>query len=227
VALFRRLRLFWKRFSPLEERLLTEVRNVIKVEARRLFDAQVAAINHVQRLPPSWGEIDFYCRPNWTRVALFPCTDEFQLAEVKFRIAGRSYKAVLSCINGHIFDFAITPGPRKVAFEPWEEGPTAVLLRDPLVAPTGKKEPESLPVQWQKFLARHSGDRPDGWVLYDETTAYRVVIDNAQYLILAERQGPQFILHRVEPTGNRLYYLKHHDDIPEPFNRELETLMGK
>jgi hypothetical protein len=133
VALFRRLSLFWKRFSPLEERLLTEVRNVIKVEARRLFDAQVAAINHVQRLPPSWGEIDFYCRPNWTRVALFPCTDEFQLA----------------------------------------------------------------------------------------------VIDNAQYLILAERQGPQFILHRVEPTGNRLYYLKHHDDIPEPFDRELETLMCK
>jgi hypothetical protein len=53
-----------------------------------------------------------------------------------------------------------------------------------------------------------------------------VVIDNDQYLILAERQGPQFILHRVH-TGNRLYYLKHHDDIPEPFDRELETLMGK
>jgi len=145
---------------------------------------------------------------------MFPCTDEFRLAQVKFRIAGRAYKATLSCINGHIFDFAITPGPKNVAFEPWEEGPAAALLRDPLLAPSGNREPERLPVQWQKFLERHSGDQTDGWVLYDETTAYRVVIDDAQYLILAEREGPQFILYRVEPSGDGLYYLKHHDGIP-------------
>jgi len=163
------LSLFWKRFTPLEEQLLSEVRKVIPVEGQPVFDAQVRAINHVQRMPLSWGEIDFYCRPNWTRVPIFPCTDEFRLAQVKFRIAGRAYKATLSCINGHIFDFAITPGPRNVAFEPWEEGPA---------------------------------------------TAYRVVIDDAQYLILAEREGPQFILYRVEPSGDGLYYLKHHDGIP-------------
>jgi len=219
------LSLFWKRFTPLEERLLSEVRKVIPVEGQPVFDDQVRAINRVQRMPPSWGEIDFYCRPNWTRVPLFPCTDEFRLAEVKFGIAGMAYKAVLHCIKGHIFDFAITPGPRKVAFEPCDEGSTAVLLRDPLLAPSGKKEPESLPVQWQKFLRRHSGDQRDGWVLYDETKAYRVVIDDAQYLILAEREGPQFILHRVEPSGDRLYYLKHNDAIPEPLDRELETLI--
>jgi hypothetical protein len=182
---FRRLSLFWKRFSPLEERLLTEVRKVLPGEAQPLFDAQVAAINHVQRLPPSWSEIDFYCRPDWRRVSLFPCTDEFRLAEVKFCIAGRSYKAVLSSIKGHIFDFAITPGPKAVAFEPLEPKPSSALLRDPLRASTGAKEPESLPLQWQNFLARRSGDRPDGWVLYDETTAYRVVLNDAQYLILA------------------------------------------
>jgi len=156
---------------------------------------------------------------------MFPCADEFRLAQSEFRIAGRAYKAVLHCINGHIFDFAITPGPRNVAFEPWEEGPTAVLLRDPLLAASGKREAESLPVQWQKFLERHWGDRPRGWVLYDETTAYRVVIDDAQYLILAEREGPRFILHRVEPSGDRLYYLNHADRIPQPLDRELEILM--
>src|SRR5262245_28440167 len=132
LSMIRRLSLFWKRFSPLEERLLAEVRRVIPVEGQPLFDAQVVSINHVQRLPPSWGEIDFYCRPDWTGASLFPCTDEFHLAEVRFRIAGRSYKAVLSSINGHIFDFVITPGPRNVAFEPWEGEPTAVLLSDPL-----------------------------------------------------------------------------------------------
>jgi len=204
---------------------LTEVRKVIPIAAQPVFDAQVAAINRVQRLPPSWGEIDFYCRPDWTGVALFSCTDEFRLAEVKFRIAGCAYKAVLSSISGHIFDFAITPGPKQVAFEVWEGAPTSVLLRDPLRAPNGSKEPESLPVEWQNFLARHSGDRRYGWVLYDETTAYRVVLNDAQYLLLAEREGPEFILHRVEPIGERLYYLKHHDGSPEPLDLELETVM--
>ena len=221
----RRLSLFWKRFSPLEERLFTEVRRVIPLAAQPPFDAQVASINHVQRLPPSWGEIDFYCRPNWTGVSLFPCTDEFRLAQVRFRVAGRSYKAVLSSINGHIFDFAITPGPKNVAFEPWEGEPNSVLLRDPLRAPTGAKEPETLPVEWQNFLARHSGEHPAGWVLYDETTAYRIVLHDEQYLILAEREGLQFILHRIVPAAERLYYLKHFDEIPQTINGEIESAL--
>jgi hypothetical protein len=58
-----------------------------------------------------------------------------------------------------------------------------------------------------------------------KTTAYRVVIDDAQYLILAEREGPQLILHRVEPSGDGLYYLKHHDGIPQPLDRDIEILM--
>jgi len=222
---FRRLSLFWKRFSPLEEWLLTEVRKLLPAEAHPVFDAQVAAINHVQRMPPSWGEIAFYCRNNWTGVPMFPCTDEFRLAEIKFRIGGRAYKADLSCISGHIFDFAITPGPKKVAFEPWESEPVSVLLRDPLRAPMGRKETESLPPQWRDFLAQHAGDGVHGWVLYDETTAYRVVLYDAQYLILAEREGRQFILYRVEPSGDALYYLKEHDGIPQPIEQEIENVM--
>src|SRR5881396_2041970 len=225
MTTIQRLSLFWKRFSPLEEQLFAEVRSVMPVEARPLFDAQVAAINHVQRLPPSWGEIDFYRRPDWTGVSLFPCTDEFRLAAVKFRVAGRSYKAVLSCIRGHIFDFAITPGPKEVAFEQWEGEPTSVLLRDPVRAPAGRKEPETLPREWQNFLRRHFGEQPGGWVLHDDTSAYRVVINDAEYLILAEREGPQFILHRVEPAGEGLYYLSHHDEIPRRLDREIDTVM--
>jgi hypothetical protein len=59
-VVIRRLGLFWKRFTSLEVCLFAEVRNVLPKDARLLFDAQVAAINHVRRLPPSWSEIDFY-----------------------------------------------------------------------------------------------------------------------------------------------------------------------
>ena len=203
------------------------MRDVIPNPAQPLFDDQIAAINHVQRLPPSWGEIDFYRRPDWTGVSLFPCTDEFRLASVRFRIAGRSYKAVLSSISGHVFDFAISPGPRDVAFEPWEGEVTSVLLRDPLGTPTGAKEPELIPAEWQRFLAHQRDEQPNGWVLLNETTAHRVVISDAQFLILAEREGPEFILHRVEPAGEQLYYLRHHDETPEPIDREIETVMRR
>jgi hypothetical protein len=46
-----RLSLLWRRFSPLEERLFATVRNVLPLQATPTFDAQVAEITHVQRLP--------------------------------------------------------------------------------------------------------------------------------------------------------------------------------
>jgi hypothetical protein len=238
-AVIRELGLLWRRFSPLEERLLSEVRRVLPTAAVSAFDAQVAAINHVQRLPPSWSEIDFYCmtggkkgwligagKASWVGVPMFPCTDEFRLAEVSFRIAGKSYKATLSSIQGHIFDFATAPGPRAVAFDPWDETPIARLLGDPLRAPTGHKEPEAIPVEWQEFLTRHPGPPPDGWAFHDERTARRVALGDGVYLILAERDGAAFILHRVEPAANVMFYLPHYDGDPEPLEGDLEMVVG-
>lgn len=227
---FRELTLLWTRFSPLEERLLVEVRGVLPVAARTVFDAQLNGINHVQRLPPSWSEIDFYClrryrKPAWEKLPKFPCTDQFRLAEVTFDVKGKRYKATLSSIDGHLFDFAITPGPRSVAFERWDALVTAVLLADPLRAPTGRKEPESLPLQWREFLRDRAGDQPPGWILHDEGTAHRVSLDDGVYLILAEHEEPAFILHRVEPAGAHLFYLPHYDAQPEPLQAELREVI--
>ena len=130
--MIRELRLLWTRFSPLEQQLFSAVRDILPASAVSIFDAQVAAINRVQRMPPDWSEIDFYRMErgtvNWSDIPLFPVLDEFQLAKVGFRVAGQYYKAVLSGVRGHIFDFAIAPGPRKIAFEAWSEAPTARLL---------------------------------------------------------------------------------------------------
>ncbi len=80
--------------------------------------------------PASWAEIDLYRlrhrRRDWTGVPMFPCTDEFGLAEVRFRVAGRQFKSVLSSISGHVFDFATTPGPRDIAFRQWDARPDVV-----------------------------------------------------------------------------------------------------
>jgi hypothetical protein len=219
----------WKRFSPLETRLMAEVRRVLPPAVHACFDAQVASINRVQRSPPSWSEICYYRmrrgRVNWAGVPLFPCTDELRFAEVRFRAGGRPFKSTLTSIEGHIFDVATTPGPKTVAFNEWEQEPTAKLLGDPLRAPTGMKEAQHLPPSWETFLRRRTSEPRGTWELHDGATAYSVALDDGEYLVLAERGGDEFILHRVEPPSDGLFHLPNHDGTPEPLAGDIEEVI--
>jgi hypothetical protein len=225
-----RLSLLWKRFSPLEERLWAEVRTVIPAAAREAFDGQVAAINRVQRSPGSWSEICFYCmrsgRVDWSGVPLFPCTDEFRLAEVRFRVGKRTFRTALTSIGGHVFDFVTIPGPNSVAFVPWDAEPSVSLLGDPMRTPSGQKEPEKLPPVWERLLAQRAGQGTREWQIHDHTNAYRIAMDDGEYLVLAERESDEFVLYRVEPPSDGLFFLPHHDAVPEPFIGDVEALVG-
>jgi hypothetical protein len=226
-----RLALLWRRFSPLEERLLAAVRTALPTAAQSLYDAQVAGITLVQRHPP-WTEIRFYRirqgKLDWSDVPSFPCTDEFRLARVRFSVQAKSYTATINCIHGHIFDFAVSPSPKQVAFALWDGAPSVQLLNDPLRAPTGRRQAENIPPTWRKFLLQHSGQAISGWVLYDENTAYRVPSENGEYLLLAERNGDEFIVQNLEggdEPQDRLLYLDSHDSTPEPICETLEDLI--
>ena len=78
-VMIRRFGLFWTRFSPLETRLLNEVRKVLPSEAQPIFDEQVLAIRRVIRLPPSWGEIDFFTRNHWKGVTPLGSSFKFEV----------------------------------------------------------------------------------------------------------------------------------------------------
>src|ERR1700730_15082452 len=153
LTIKQRLKLLFIRFSPLEERLLAAVRTVLPTAAQSTFDAQVIAITRVQR-HPRWTEICFYRirkgKVNWSDVPVFPCADEFRLAKVRFSVQAKSYTATLTCVKGHIFDFAVTPGPKKIAFGLWDSAPAVQLLDDPLRAPTGQRPAENIPETWRK-----------------------------------------------------------------------------
>jgi hypothetical protein len=227
--LIQHLTLLWKRFSPLEERLLSEARSVLPPAAQLVFDAQVAAITRVQRSPPSWSEISFYRLTrgavDWTGAPPFPCTDEFRLAEVRFRAAGRAFKSTLTCIGGHVFDFVTTPGPKAVAFETWEPNAVARLLADPLRGTTGRREPEILPKAWFDVLRRRPAGFHGAWQLHDAQSAYRIAVGDGEYLVLAESEGERFILLLVEPPSDGLFYVPHHDGVPEPVVGTVEALI--
>src|ERR1044071_5148728 len=123
MTITERLSLLWRRFSQLEERLIAAVRNSLPSQVQLKFDAQLAAITLVQR-HPHWTVIAFYRRRfgkvDWSDVPMFPRTGEFRLAEVRFTAEGRRYKATLTCIGGHILDFAVTPSPKAIGFADWD-----------------------------------------------------------------------------------------------------------
>jgi hypothetical protein len=210
--------------------LLAAVSDVVPTGARAAFDAQVAAITRVQRSPPSWSEIAFYRkrwgRANWSGVPLFPRTGEFRLAEVRFAVAGRRFTSTLTCIRGHVFDFATSPGPRAVAFAQWDRAGTARLLADPLQPIAIAREAEVLPPAWAEVLRRLGGSGRGGWHVHDDASAYRVALDDGVYLVLAERDGDQFVLHRLEPPAEGFFLLPHHDGVPEPIGQSVESLLG-
>ena len=225
MSITQRLSLLWRRFSPLEERLIAAVREVLPPQAQPIFDAQVAGITLVQRLP-QWTEVDFYRRRkgkvDWSDIPAFPRTGEFPLAEVRFAVAKRRYKATLSSIGGHIFDFGITPSPKAAAFLAWDAPPATRLLADPLVVDSSRM-PEPIPVAWREYLAHRQGARPGEWTFHDADTARRVTLDKGEFLILAERPGDEYVMHRIEPPDS-VFYLASHDSTPEPIEGELSDV---
>ena len=228
MTLTQRLSLLWRRFSPLEEQLFGTIRSVVPDDARAVFDAQVDAVNHVQRLP-GWVEIDYYRRRSgrvdWSGVRMFPRTAEFQLARVEFSVGGR-YRATLSCIAGHIFDFSIAPAPRAIAFEAWDAAGTARLLGDPRHA--GLEGPAlSLLDRWTRALDAIRSDVGSDWILHDSRTAYRVTLEEGEFVVLAERCGDEFVLHRLEPPADILFHVPSHDDRPRPLQRDVADVLRR
>lgn len=61
--------------------MLAAVGSALTPGARSVFEAQVAEIARVQRLPPDWAEIAFYPRKAGSKSKRFPCMDEFRESE--------------------------------------------------------------------------------------------------------------------------------------------------
>jgi len=229
--MFDRVTLLWPRYSPLEERLLTAVRDVLPPGARRVFDAQASAVTLVQRSPATWTEICLYRmrrrKADWRAVPLFPRIDEFRLAEVRFASAGRPFRTTLTCIDGHIFDFATTPGPKSVGFAPWDGEPATRLLTDPLSAAPSTPAGARIPDGWQQLADSYrAAPTPSGWVVHDAASAYLVMLDQGEFLVLAERAGDEFVLQRLEADSDGLFHLPAHDGVPAPIRDDIQTLLG-
>jgi hypothetical protein len=228
MTFYERLTLLWRRFSPLEEQLLDAARHALAPSARRIFDAQVAAITRVQR-HPDWTEIAFYRmrggKVDWTDVPLFARREELPLVELRFRVGARAFKARLTAIGGHIFDFGVTPSPREVAFARWNTDGDARLLADP--EEEGAAAPvEPLPDVWQAILEAHPASHP-AWVVHGAGAVYRITQGEGEFLVLAESRGDAFLLWRLEPTPAAFFLQLAHDGRLEAVRGRVEEVLGR
>jgi hypothetical protein len=219
---------FWlsrRRYSPLELRLLSAIREVLPVAARPIFDSQVKAVTRMQR-DPGWAQIAYYRlrfgKVNWIGVPMFPRQGEFPLADVRFEVGGRPFTAKLTVLRGHVFDFGIWPSPRAIAFDDWDSSGRARLLSDPMDE-TASEPSIALPESWREFLAGRNGDTD--WTLHDISTAYTVTLDDGEYLVLAECEGDFFLLYRVNPLPGEYHALFGHDNKPEAWRASLTELL--
>ena len=98
---------------------------------------------------------------------------------------------------------------------------------DPLRAPTGLRS-ETLPPAWHELLGlarlgNHAGLR---WTLYNEREAYRVALIDGEYLVVAECEGAEYLLYRLDPQADQLFYLESHDGVPKLFQGNVAALLG-
>jgi hypothetical protein len=54
-----------------------------------------------------------------------------------------------------------------------------------------------------------------------------VSLDTGEFLILAEREGDEYILQRLEPPSKQPYYLDSHGGTPELLLKGFETVIKK
>ena len=149
------------------------------------------------------------------------------MARVRFAVRGRRYRATLSCVDGHMFDFGITPSPKSVAFSDWDSAPDAELLSDQLSTQhIGRVE--AIPDAWRDLLRTMAPKAATtGWTLYDATTARRITLDDGEFVVLAERDGDEFIMQRTEPPSTSMFWLASHDGTPEVVRGNIDELLQR
>lgn len=131
------------RFTPLEKHLLVAVGAALPPQAGKLFQAQIAAVNKVQRLGNA-REVNFYRmrsgKPfNEPATAFADRRREAELARVRFRVPGETVtrRVTIYTVKGFVFSLVFDPPAAPIDCRDDVE----ILSVEPLGDPMRAREP--------------------------------------------------------------------------------------
>jgi hypothetical protein len=223
--------MFWRRerFTALERRVLDAAAVALSPAARPVFQEQVAAVNLVQR---HGREILCYTMRRWRvdRRALPQFANrapELAFAQVTCALANStSVSAKLWASDGRFVSIVFSADPKK--FAKLEIARTeARILQDPDIAGTvGDTTSVNFPADYLDFVGRENEVQGAGYTVFGRSRQYEVVLDDADYHVIAEISGEGTIALRTDGTPE-LYFIEYDNVPPVPVGTSLMAALER
>jgi hypothetical protein len=162
-------------------------------------------IRYVQRLL-DWTEVNFYPRrrsgAQWDPATVFPNRAEFDLARLRMIVAGRTHEARVIAVSGHLFSLVVRPSPKRHPWGPVELS-TVQVMTDPLRSDFNP--PKQLPPSYTRFIDLRGPGACSGWEVLAPDEVYAVSLSEGDYLVLASREGTEFLVTETSSPSPTLY----------------------
>ena len=215
--------------TPSEGRVITAVGEKLSATAKPLFEAQIKAINLIQR-HASGKEVNFYTmrrgKPIVVESCLFPLRSEALLATVLLDLGPgtKSLRAEVRLVAGHVFsvDFNRAPGKlveKDIHAASVEIGcdPMTPVIEAPVLDSRWREEflktiHSKLPDEYLRIAYGKRDSATDDWVIFDLRHIRKVVVRDGNYYLLAEKHGMGAVGIKEDEFSGQIYYLDYGDD---------------
>lgn len=179
--MFNTIRLWFRTFAPLEERILEAVVDALSSPTREVVRKQLDVVDRVRRVG---NESVFYRivdgRPSWDGVPLFDDRGTWTLASGKVVVAGTESRFRVECVSGHVFSLMTRPRIGRHLFAV----PTSIVIESTFDVSTQTSQLPPDLVDWYD-----SGRDSRIWNVLAPNEAYTVNLPEGEFLVVADRQG--------------------------------------
>jgi len=226
------------KLRPIENHVLAAISVRLSLPARNIFNKQIEIVNAVQR--QAQGKlVDLYAT-RWGKPAdqeqfLFPLRRHLQLGSVEM-IGGR---AEIWLVRGWVFSIHFNKPPKSI-LEHGVKIEKVTILHDPMVAESvdgiseAKRREEvlmtihsKLPDEYLTLVGEGKGITVNDWTVFGIQDIRKIVQEDGNYDLLAEREGMGVIGVREDEMSGQLYYLDYTDDRGEKISVGLKQFMER
>jgi hypothetical protein len=210
------------KLSSLENQVLTAVSAELSPKAREVFNKQINLVNLVQRHADG-KEVNLYSmrrgKPVYEEQFLFPLRREVQLGKVEM-LGGR---AEVWLIEGWVFSIHFDKPPKTILGQSVKIE-KVTIFHNPMIpesadsaSDTKRREellasiPSKLPDEYLQLVGEDKGTALNDWAVSSIQRIRKIVDRDANYYLLAEKEGMGVIGAKEDDWSGHPYYLAYED----------------